>query len=281
MAQHGLPALFTLFLWWFSTGLILYLDGLRRETFRWTMLGASTLLLAGLLGLHALAWDTGVAAAWLGFICGVLCWAWIEVAFLTGLITGPNRSALPAGARGWSRLRAALGAILWHEIAILVLAVGIVAITWGAPNQVGTWTFLAFWVMRLSAKLNLYLGVRNLAEEFLPDHLRYLESFFLRRRMNLLFPVSVVAGLVACGLLTTAALSSGATPHEKVGFTILATLVALGLLEHLFMVLPMPTDALWRWGLVSRTPAPVTCVSVCPRQAPAGHAAAPNAVHGG
>jgi hypothetical protein len=37
-----------------------------------------------------------------------------------------------------------------------------------------------------------------------------------------------------------------------VGFGLLATLVALGLLEHVFMVLPMPADALWRWGLASR-----------------------------
>ncbi|MGG5811073.1 putative photosynthetic complex assembly protein PuhE [Falsiroseomonas sp. CW058] len=255
MAQHGLPALFTLFLWWFSTGLILYLDGLRRETFRWTMLGASTLLLGGLTGLHALAWDTGVAAAWLGFVCGVLCWAWIEVAFLTGMVTGPRRSACPAGARGWVRFRAALAAILWHELAILALAALIVALTWGAPNRIGTWTFLAFWAMRQSAKLNLYLGVRNLAEEFLPDHLRHLESFFARRRMNLLFPVSVVAGVTACALLSLAALDPGATPHQAVGFTLLATLVALGLLEHVFMVMPIPADILWRWGLASRAPA--------------------------
>ena len=278
MAQHGLPALFTLFLWWFSTGLILYLDGLRRETFAWTMLGASTLLLVGLFGLHAVAFDTGAAAAWLGFICATLCWAWIEVAFLTGLVTGPNRNALPAGSRGWARLRAALGAILWHEIAIILLALGIVALTWGAPNQVGTWTFLAFWVMRLSAKLNLYLGVRNLAEQFLPDHLRYLASFFARRRMNLLFPVSVVAGTVACVLLVLAATAPGATPHEKVGFTILATLVALGLLEHLFMVLPVPADGLWKWGLASRRTVPGA--QALADQA-AVHVATPKPVHGG
>ena len=32
--------------------------------------------------------------------------------------------------------------------------------------------------MRQSAKLNLFLGVRNLGVEFLPQHLRYLQSFF-------------------------------------------------------------------------------------------------------
>jgi putative photosynthetic complex assembly protein 2 len=253
MAEFGLPAIFTLLLWWFSTGLIIYLDGLRRETFRWTMLGATTLLLAGLFGLHALARETSAAGAWLGFICGVLCWAWIEIAFLTGIITGPLRSACPPSLRGWSRLRAAISAILWHELAIMLVAAAILALTWGEPNQIGTWTFLAFWIMRQSAKLNVYLGVRNLSESFLPDHLRYLESFFARRRMNVLFPFSVLAGLVACAMLALAALAPDASRHEAVGFSLLATLVALGLLEHVFMVLPVSADALWRWGLASRT----------------------------
>jgi putative photosynthetic complex assembly protein 2 len=255
MAEFGLPALFTLFLWWFSTGLIIYLDGLRRATFRWTMLGATTLLLAGLFGLHALAQETSAAGAWLGFICGVLCWAWIEIAFLTGLVTGPRRTACPSSLRGWPRLRAALAALLWHEIAIIIMAVAILALTWGAPNQIGTWTFLAFWIMRQSAKLNVYLGVRNLSESFLPDHLRYLESFFTRRPMNMLFPVSVAAGLLAGALLVPAAMDPAATRHEAVGFTLLATLVGLGLLEHLFMVLPVSADILWRWGLASRVAA--------------------------
>jgi putative photosynthetic complex assembly protein 2 len=253
MAEFGLPALFTLLIWWSSTGLIIFLDGLRRETFRWTMLGATTLLLTGLFGLHVLAHDTSVTAAWLGFVCGVLCWAWIEIAFLTGAVTGPRRTAIPPDLSGWPRLRAAIAVLLWHELAIMALAAAIVALTWGAPNQIGTWTFLAFWAMRQSAKLNLYLGVRNLSESFLPDHLRYLESYFARRRMNLLFPVSVIAGVTAVVMLALAAMAPDATRHETVGLTLLATLVVLGLLEHVFMVLPVPADVLWRWGLASRT----------------------------
>jgi putative photosynthetic complex assembly protein 2 len=251
--EFGLPALFTLLVWWSSTGLIIYLDGLRRETFGWTMLGATTLLLAGLFGLHVLSRDVGVTAAWLGFVCGVLCWAWIEIAFLTGIVTGPRRSGIPPTLRGWPRLRAALAAILWHEFAIIAVAAAIVALTWGAPNQIGAWTFIAFWAMRQSAKLNVFLGVRNLSEAFLPDHLKYLESYFARRPMNWLFPVSIMAGVAACALLMLAALAPEATRHEAVGFTLLATLVALGLIEHIFMVLPFSADALWRWGLASRS----------------------------
>jgi len=252
MVEHGIPALFVLFLWWFSTGVILYLDGLRKETFRWTMLGATTLLLASLAGLHATGWDTTARGAYLGFVFGVLVWAWIETAFLTGMVTGPSREICPPGATGWPRLRAALGAILWHELAIVAGAVLIAAVTWDAPNRIGLWTFLAFWAMRQSAKLNVYLGVRNLAESFLPDHLRYLESFFRRRPMNALLPISVLAGCVVCVLLGLRAAAPDATAHEVAGYSLLAALVALGVVEHIFMVMPVPADALWRWGLRSR-----------------------------
>ncbi|MGK7861300.1 putative photosynthetic complex assembly protein PuhE [Falsiroseomonas sp. E2-1-a4] len=257
MAEYGLPALFTLFIWWFSTGVILYLDGLRRETFRWTMLGATILAVAGLAGLQASAWDMTIQGAYLGFLGALLVWAWIEMAFLTGLVTGPRRTACPPGATGWVRFRAALAAVLWHELAIIAGAAAIALATWDAPNRIGLWTFLAFWIMRQSAKLNVYLGVRNLAESFLPDHLRYLESFFRRRRMNALLPFSVAAGILACVLLVQQAIAPEATPHEVTGFTLLATLVALGLVEHIFMVMPVPADALWRWGLASRKQKPV------------------------
>jgi putative photosynthetic complex assembly protein 2 len=252
MAEHGVPALFVLFLWWFTTGAILYLDGLRRDTFRWTMLGATTLLLAALVGLHATAGDTSSRGAYLAFVAGVLVWGWIELAFLTGLVTGPRRTACPEGARGFTRLKAALGTLLWHELAILVAALLIWMATSHGENRIGLYTFLAFWLMRQSAKINVYLGVRNLAEAFLPDHLRYLESFFRRRPMNWLLPVSVLAGIATCFLLMRVAVAPGATPHEVAGYTLLAALVALGVVEHLFMVAPVPADALWRWGLSSR-----------------------------
>jgi len=39
MATYGLPILFTLALWWVSTIAILYLDGLPRRTFPWSIAG--------------------------------------------------------------------------------------------------------------------------------------------------------------------------------------------------------------------------------------------------
>jgi putative photosynthetic complex assembly protein 2 len=51
VSDHILPVLYTLFLWWFSTGLIVWLDGLPPRTFRWSLTGATILATAGLYGL--------------------------------------------------------------------------------------------------------------------------------------------------------------------------------------------------------------------------------------
>jgi putative photosynthetic complex assembly protein 2 len=250
--EHGLPALFAVFVWWLSTGLILHLDGLRRETFRWSMAGATVLLVLAFLGLRALSEDRSVAGAYCGFSCALLAWAWIELGFLTGWITGPRKAPLPAGTTGWNRLRAAIEVILWHELAILGVGAALLAASWNATNQVGLWTFVVLWTMRTSAKFNVFLGVRNLGEDFLPDHLRYLGSYFARRPMNPLLPFSVGVPVGVCAWIVSQATAPGIEPFEAVGLTLVGTLLALAIVEHLFMVTPIPADLLWRWGLRSR-----------------------------
>ena len=103
--------------------------------------------------------------------------------------------------------------------------------------------------MRQSAKLNVFLGVRNLNEEFLPEDLRYLGSFFTCKPMNLLFPVSITASTIVAALLAHRAAEAPGGSFAATGLTILATMAALGLLEHWLMVLPLPFAALWRWAL--------------------------------
>ena len=252
MIEHGLPTLYAVFVWWFATGLILHLDGLRPETFRWSMGGATAVLVAACWGLAASAADPSPSGAFLAFTCALLAWGWVELSFLTGWLTGPRKAPLEPGVSGWPRFVAALGAVLWHELAILAGVALVLALTWGGPNQIGSGTFLVLAAMRLSAKLNVFLGVRNLAESFLPDHLSHLRSFFRRRRANALFPFSVAASTAACALLFGEAFAPGADAFRVVGFTLLGTLMALAVLEHWFMVLPVPFEALWQWGLRSR-----------------------------
>ncbi len=248
MAQYVGPVLFALFLWWFSTGLILWLDGLPRRTYRWSMLGASVILVVSLLALFTTRADETISGAYIAFTSGLLVWGFNEIAFLMGYATGPRTDPCRPGCKGWRHVGHAVGTILYHELAIIASAAVIAAITWDAPNQVGLWTFLVLWVMRLSSKLNVFLGVPNLTEEFLPDHLAYMKSFFRKRPMNGLFPIAVTAATALAALIVYAA-ATAATPFEAASYTFIAALLALAIVEHWFLVLPISIVPLWRWGL--------------------------------
>lgn len=112
--------------------------------------------------------DDTITGAYAAFTYAVLAWGWHEMSFFMGYVTGPRRVASPPGISEWRRFRHGVAACLWHELAIVATAIVVVASTWGAPKQVGTWTFLALWGMCTSAKLKFFLGVLNLSEEFLP-----------------------------------------------------------------------------------------------------------------
>jgi putative photosynthetic complex assembly protein 2 len=258
VADFALPVLYALFLWWFSTGLVLYLDGLPRRSHRWSMAAATVVLVASLAGLVLTGKDTTVTGAYLAFTCGLLVWGWQEMSFLLGYVTGPRQIACPPGATGWVKLGHAVRTVLYHELAIALGAVVVLALTWNAENQVGAWTYMILWVMRISAKLNVYLGVPNLADQFLPEHLQYLKSYLVKRPINLLFPLSVTGGSLAVLLLVQQAVAPGSTGFDVAGFTFLAALMALAILEHWFLILPLPDAALWSWALQSREVRPAT-----------------------
>jgi putative photosynthetic complex assembly protein 2 len=259
MTELALAALFAVFIWWFSTGLILLLDNLPRGTFRWSLVISSGVAVAALVGLAHTAGQTSVAGTYCAFTCALLVWGWHELSFLTGWITGPRQQALQTGAVGWQRFVQAVQAILWHELAILAVGLIIVAITWGQPNQTGTATFGVLWAMRTSAKLNLFYGVRNLSEEFLPPHLVYLQSYFRRRAMNAFFPFAVAAACAVLVGLVVQALGASTPPIQALGLTLVGTMLSLAILEHALLVLPVNATAMWSWAMRHRTahhPAP-------------------------
>jgi putative photosynthetic complex assembly protein 2 len=244
-----LPAAYAILLWWLATSIILLLDGLPPRTFRWSLAGCTALAAGGAWGIAASSDATSAAAAFCSFTGALLLWALIEMSFLMGVVTGPWRSACPEGARGWARVRFALRAILHHEIAIIVVAGLIALASIPGANDVGLWTFMALWGMRQSAKLNLFLGVRNTGEQFLPPRIEYMKSFFRQRNMNALFPFSIIVLTGVSALLIGAALSAPLGSMEGTALTLLATLVVLGMLEHWFLMLPIDIEALWRWSL--------------------------------
>ncbi len=245
------PVLFAIFVWWFSTGVVLLLNGMPRTTFRWSVLISSLLALTALYGLSHTAATLNVVNAYCAFTCALLVWGWHELTFLTGWLTGPRQQPCTA-ASGWPRFTQAVAAILWHELAILVGGLLIAAITWNAANQVGMWTFAVLWVMRTSAKLNLFFGVRNLSEEFLPAHLTYMGSYFKRRAMNAFLPISIALSTLVLVLISLRAMNTGTA--ESVGLILVGTMLAMAILEHFLLVLPLPSTALWRWAMRNRTP---------------------------
>lgn len=261
MHEPALAVLYATGLWWLSTALILRLDRLPPRSFRWSLGGATVLALAALAGLATSRDAGGPAGAYVAFTCGLVVWAWNEVAFLLGYLTGPRSAASPPGSGPGRRFLHALQAILWHELALLASGAAILAATWGGSNRTGLWVFGLLWVLRTSAKLNLHLGVPNPGDGLLPEHLRHLASFFSRRPMNALFPVSITLATLALAHLAGLVAAAPAGSLEAVATSLLAALLALGLLEHWLMVLPIPETALWGWALRDRPAAPVPVLS--------------------
>jgi putative photosynthetic complex assembly protein 2 len=257
MVEALFPIGFAIFVWWFSTGIVLLLDGLPRTTFRWSHIISSLLAIGAMGGLVHTAAQTTRAGAYCAFTCALLVWGWHELSFLTGWVTGPRREPETPGAGLWLRFREALQTILWHELAILASGVLIAAITWDQPNRTGLGTFAVLWFMRISAKLNIFLGVRNLSVELLPSPLKYLGSYFRQRVMNLLFPFVVTAATALAVLVVDAALTAPEASPAATGAWLVATMLVMGILEHWLLVLPLEATVLWRWALRERPVPPV------------------------
>ncbi len=247
-AEIALPMLFAAFVWWFSTGAILWLNRLPRSTFILSFGGASVVTATAVVGLGTSAGDDSIYGAYMSFACAIALWGWHEMSFLMGFILGPRREACPADAIGWRRFRLAAATVMHHEVALALTLAALVGLTWGQPNQIGTLTFLVLWVMRLSAKFNLFLGAPHRGEDLLPVHLQYLKSYFRNRRMNALIPISIVSGVALAWLLAGQAHAPAALPLEQVGYSLLLMLTLLAVLEHVFMFVPPPNALLWGWA---------------------------------
>ena len=242
-----LPSLATLGLWFASTALIVWLANRPRETFGRSLTLGGIAGVTGLLLIVATADMATPSGHYAAFAGALLVWGWHEFAFLTGAVSGPRRAPL-AGERGWPRFRAATAALIHHELALAATAALLLALSWGDANPVGAQAFGVLLVLRLSAKLNIFLGVPNLSDELLPSHIHYLKSYFGPARLH---PALVLSLLGSAAL----ALWFGARALDAlgdVGAALLCALAALGALEHLFLALPLRDGALWRWAIPAR-----------------------------
>ena len=252
MITYVLPVLFVLFIWWFSTGAVIYLNNLPKYTYKWSFLGVTFVLVASIYGLTVTSQSDTLLSAYLSFTFGLLAWAWTQFTFYTGMITGPRTTACPSSCKGSRHFWHAVETSMYHEITAALLGVVICFSTMYGKNHVGSWTYTIIWLMHSSAKINAVLGVRNLNDHFFPEQLRYLSSFLKRRPMNLLFPVSITVSTVAIAVLVHKAMEIQNDPFELLAFTFYIVILALGLLEHWFLVLPIPAEALWNWSVKAR-----------------------------
>lgn len=250
-----LAAVTTLFMWWFSTGVILWrvrvADNGTAQDHQNSVIIGLPLLAIGFAAARASLPDLSANGIYLAFLAALALWAWIELAFLSGVITGPNRAPCPPFLRPAARFWRAVGTIAWHELALIATLTALGLASLHAANPFAFGTFALLFIARVFAKLNLFLGVPRINTQFLPRPLSHLATYFRIGRITAFFPISVSALTVGSALLMERAINV-THPGMSVGYALLTCLCLLALLEHWFMVLPLPDEKLWRWMLPAR-----------------------------
>ncbi len=255
-----IAALAALFLWWFATGILLWrvhsADKGGPDQHIWSVLLSLPLLAIGALGVNATLGEASPQNVWLAFLSALALWGWVELAFLSGIITGPNTAPCPPALDPQERFWAAFRTVAWHEFLLLAILCALIAASIGAENAFALWTFLVLFLARISAKLNLFLGVPRINTDFLPKPLSHLSSYFRQGPVSGFFPLSVtlLALAVGCFLERLWRAYMAADQGAIIGFTLLAMLTALALLEHWFMVWRVRDDKLWRWMIPAQAP---------------------------
>ncbi len=233
---------FVVVMWGLSTGIIFYLDSLSLTTFPLSMAAATLVLICCGIVIWQLRDANSTFAIAMSFAAGLLAWGWTEMSLYMGYVTGPRKTRCEEGCSGVHHFGHAVSANLWHEITVIAFAAAI----WWSANQTATWCFTLLWLMHLSARLNVFLGARNVSVEFVPDHMDVLKGFLRKRNMNPLFPFS-------CAALFALTIYLAMLP-QTFEITMATTLVAIGLLEHVLLMLPLPTERLWTWTLSNKAP---------------------------
>lgn len=256
---HIVPFIVTLAIWFVATGLIALsvtdgADNRGRATFQRSIVLGGMGGITGLVAILFASQSVSVSAVYISFVGALLVWGWHEIGFLTGAATGPRRTACPPDAKGLDRFMQASATVIHHEVALALTALMLISLSWNAANQIGATVFVLLFGLRLSSKINLFVGVPNSTTEMLPTHLGYLKSYFGRNRMTGLLAGSIVAILALSAWFASLAIAVPAGSPEMVGASLLTALCLLGALEHIFLALPFRDGMLWGWALPKRDP---------------------------
>lgn len=249
MLDAVIPIFVAVLVWWSSTGLLIVLVGRGPAVRRRAAIGLTVATLAATVAIVALRDQASVIGAYAGFALGIVLWAWHEAMLLFGYISGPRRMECPPDLSAWERFKTSVQVILHHELGIALHAAVILVLSFGAANQVAAATYALLWGMRVSAKLLIFLGARNVSDAFLPAHLKYLSTYFNTARTTRFFPVFLIpTSCVAIALLTLGFMQVGGS-YEAAVYLLLGTLALLAAFEHLALIVPLKEERLWSWAL--------------------------------
>lgn len=259
---HIVPFIVTVMIWFVATGLVAWADNRDSATFPKSLLIGGIGGIAGLLVILAASQSVSVWGVYAAFVGALMVWGWHEIGFLTGAAAGPRRVPASPGLRGVERFTQASATVIHHEVILALTALVLISLSWNLPNQIGATVFVLLFALRLSAKINMFIGVPNSTAEMLPPHLDYLKTYFGPNRMTWLLAVSIAAIFWVAMWFGSLALSAPLGSAEMVGASLLTTLCLLGGLEHLFLALPFRDGMLWGWAFGRRVPANVQQTNV-------------------
>ena len=245
---HIVPFIVTVAIWFMATGLIAWADSRERSTFRRSLIWGGVAGIAGLIAILIASQSVSAPAVYASFVGALLVWGWHEIGFLTGATAGPRREPCPPNARGFERFTQASATVMHHEFVLALTALMLISLSWNAANQVGATVFVLLFGLRLSSKINLFIGVPNSTTEMLPAHLGYLKSYFGRNRMTIWLAASIAAILALTAWFGSLAIAAASGSPEMIGASLMTALCLLGAIEHLFLALPFRDGMLWGWA---------------------------------
>ncbi len=240
--QLWIPALYSLVFWWLSTGIIIYFN-FQPQFYGIVFWSALALALGSGAMLFRLKEVGTVQSAYLSFTAASLVWAFVEVSFYTGYIVGPAVRPIFSVGPSWMSFFKAVHRSAYHEGLVLGIVFVMSLVFWKAKNKFGFYTFLLFWLMHQSAKLNIFLGVMNTGKEFVPESVSDMTTYMTIAHINWLFPISITLCTILSYRLIQLAFSEKET-WKRVGYMLTGMMAVLAWLEHWLLVLPL-NQSLW------------------------------------
>jgi putative photosynthetic complex assembly protein 2 len=170
----------------------------------------------------------------------------------------PEQPALPEDAPEWERFIRAWGTVAYHEMLLAFTLIAMIFASYGAENTFGSGPSPSF-SRADQAKLNLYLGVRKINVEFIPEHAQSPAQPFPHRADELAVP-DLDHRPQRRRRLWLGHVFAADTPAHAVGYALLGRADRARPSRALVHGAPLPDERLWRWMLPDR-PTPTQAIT--------------------